>query len=594
MKRVEINNINILNQAESRNVTEDMKEVLPFAQNQPFQHLIEIMPDKESPWANSLMLYSLELPLSIGEDIVSAAAPQFLNTYKNNGDIDLLSIKIALTDTCMVLVILIRMYKEEPDFRIFFDKIHISEYQVQDTSNRLIIPNELKLSELNPTILVEHERKKRKQDELLLNASNEQPFLNQLSDYEMQDIYNPLDYAPLIYDLQSTDKKTKTKCLYKHFNHIFQSTMKYVSTIGKNAYENSLDPYSGNKKMFLNNLKHYIEKEFVLTHQLPKEDIPPLMRKIEKSLYQLYIIQDLIDDPDVTDIKITAPDSIRSRIKGKSYLTNINFVDANDYYRFVTMLLLQNGIDPTIKMLTFTDTNDDKYRLRITYTAAYVSSNSYPIIHVRKESRVKMMEKELIEAGMFDEKQLHYFMDCGRHSRGVIIAGAPGSGKSIFLNWFMEKCYEESADILVIQESDEIFAYRKGVVITHTVTQPNRNEEYTGLEELGQRALVEGCNVFVIGEVKGGEICSAITLANSGCRTALTIHSTSSMDTIDKMADLAMRGIATSYDDAKRMLKAFQTIIYIENFQVKEITEIMGYDNKKKDMIYRPIYRKDM
>ena len=77
--------------------------------------------------------------------------------------------------------------------------------------------------------------------------------------------------------------------------------------------------------MFLNNLKHYIEKEFVLTHQLPKEDMPPLMRKIEKSLYQLYIIQDLIDDPDVTDIKITAPDSIRSRIKGKSYLTNINF-----------------------------------------------------------------------------------------------------------------------------------------------------------------------------------------------------------------------------------------------------------------------------
>ncbi len=372
-----------------------MKEVLPFAQNQPFQHLIEIMPDKESPWANSLMLYSLELPLSIGEDIVSAAAPQFLNTYKNNGDIDLLSIKIALTDTYMVLVILIRLYKEEPDFRIFFDKIHISEYQVQDTSNRLIIPNELKLSELNPTILVEHERKKRKQDELLLNASNEQPFLNQLSDYEMQDIYNPLDYTPLIYDLQSTDKKTKTKCPYKQFNHIFQSTMKYVSTIGKNAYENSLDPYSGNKKMFLNNLKHYIEKEFVLTHQLPKEDIPPLMRKIEKSRYQLYIIQDLIDDPDVTDIKITAPDSIRARIKGKSYLTNINFVDANDYYRFVTMLLFQNGIDPTIKMLTFTDTNDDKYRLRITYTAAYVSSNSYPIIHVRKESRVKMMEKEL-------------------------------------------------------------------------------------------------------------------------------------------------------------------------------------------------------
>ena len=107
-------------------------------------------------------------------------------------------------------------------------------------------------------------------------------------------------------------------------------------------------------------------------------------------------------------------------------------------------------------------------------------------------------------------------------------------------------------------------------------------------------ALVSGANVFVIGEAKGAEIVSAITLSNSGCRTAITIHAQSSTDTIDKMVDLALRGSHNiTYDQAKRMVKSFQTIVYMEDFQIKEISEILGYDEEKKDMIYRSIYRKE-
>ena len=41
------------------------------------------------------------------------------------------------------------------------------------------------------------------------------------------------------------------------------------------------------------------------------------------------------------------------------------------------------------------------------------------------------------------------------------------------------------------------------------------------------------------------------------------------------------------------MIKSFQTIVYMEDFQIKEISEIIGYDEEKKDMIYRRIYRKE-
>ena len=98
--------------------------------------------------------------------------------------------------------------------------------------------------------------------------------------------------------------------------------------------------------------------------------------------------------------------------------------------------------------------------------------------------------------------------------------------------------------------------------------------------------------MFIIGEAKGAEICSAITLSNSGCRTAITIHSPSSTETVEKMADLAMRGYAQSHTEALRMLKSYQTIVYLENFAIKEISEIIGYDEENNKMLYKPIYRK--
>ncbi len=586
---------------------EAVTEIIPWADGTRYSEIAEnIVPDKGGSWVNPLVFTRSLHRSSHGIRNLCNKASDFLEKMKVTIPMDVLSISGCMDGESgrISLKILVRPYQEgyQEAFFSFFDYVGETVYEdwSEDgdaTSGTLIIPDEIKNFSYTEEEQKAHDKKYAEQKKALERADEEHPFLNSINEYVPKKLPMPEDHLDLVYDLITNDMKYQTISSYEHFTEIFREVMKYVSGVDRYHYitvmkgEDGIDQKT-TETSYMQFLEQYVRDEFVKTGRFDREDVPVLMKKLYRSLFQLYIVQDLIDDPNVTDIKITAPDAIRARVKGKAYMSNIHFVDRNDYLRFIEGIAIRNGIQLNVPSQTFTDTSDENYILRFSITAEYVNSVDWPYLHIRKIARKKLLGDDLLKAGMFDEKIRDYLLDCGRNSRGVVFAGPPGSGKTVCLNWFLEEAYEQSAEILVIQENDELFCYRKGVMFQHVVNYSNNGERPVNLEQLGQLALVAGANVFVIGEAKGAEICSAITLSNSGCRTAITIHSPSSTETLDKMADLAMRGYAQNYDQALRMLKSFQTIVYLENFAVKEISEIVGYDEEAKTMKYKVIYRK--
>lgn len=592
-----IKNVEDLDKAEEKiRMADDSTEYVPWADGTEYKEIAQqIIRDRDGDFVNPLILISSLHKSTHGIRNLCQKAEDYLrDTYKRN--IDILSIGACMEGSKISLKILVRAYTGKCDFAPFFRKIgdNLFEEEVDNTpsTGRLVVPEEIKNFEYTKEQITEHTKQFNKQHKVLERSDYDKPFLNSIEHYYPHVLPKPEDHLDLIYDLKTADQKIDTVMPYEDFYSVFCEIMTYVNGTEYYSYVNVM---KGDKpeEEFLSFLREYIISNYVRTKRLELEDLEMMMKKLYRSLFQLYIVQDLIDDPQVTDIKITAPDSIRARIKGKAYITNINFIDANDYKRFVNGIAIRNRISLNVPEQTFTDSSDDNYVMRFSITAEYVNSVPWPYVHIRKISRKKMMAPELIKAGMFDEKIRDYLLDCGKTSRGVVFAGPPGSGKTVALNWFLEEAYEQSAEILVIQENDELFCNRKGVMFQHVVNYSKGSEQTVNLEQLGQLALVAGANVFIIGEAKGAEICSAITLSNSGCRTAITIHSPSSTETIDKMADLAMRGYAQDLTQAKRMLRSFQTIVYLESFSVREISEITGYNEHTGEMEYRYIYRKD-
>lgn len=575
-------------------------EIEPWAINTKFQEIAEnVIRDRNGEWKTPLYYIVCKNKTSIGALNLCEKAAQFIkdNDYSGN-DIDILSISCNLHKTRLHLKILIRIYSGNiPDIKKFFewigDNYYVDEEQEVVIKGNLIVPDEIKNFKYTNAQLTAHDKAVKQELEMVNETTPKAPLLNQLKKYVPRTLPRPEDRVDMIYDLQSKDAQIKTISTYAEFNELFHEILTHINTVDYLQYINSMED---DKQMmeFLDYTKDYVKAEYIATGKMHEEDLPAMMDKLNTAMYKMYILQDFIDDPEVTDIKVTAPNSIRVRVHGNAYSSNVNFMDVQDYLRFVRAICIRNHVNQYIPEQTFTDPYDENYILRFSITQAYVNSVPWPYLHIRKVSRQKLMAPDLIKAGMFDERIRDYLLDCGKNSRGVVFAGPPGSGKTVILNWFLEEAYEQSAEILVIQENDELFAYRKGVMFQHVVNHvENGLMQTVSLEQLGQLALVAGANVFIIGEAKGAEICSAITLSNSGCRTAITIHSQSSTETIDKMADLAMRGFAKNMEQAKRMLQSFQTIVYLKDFKVQEISEITGFDETTKNMKYNYIYRRD-
>lgn len=174
-----------------------------------------------------------------------------------------------------------------------------------------------------------------------------------------------------------------------------------------------------------------------------------------------------------------------------------------------------------------------------------------------------------------------------RRNGKIFITG--NSGKSTALNAYIEHI-PKTRETLVIQENDELHTEQSGFMFKH-VTHGFQGEPVCTLEDLGKMALVEGCNQFIIGEVKGGEMRYAMTLINAGGYAALTVHSTNAYETMDKLADLVKYGSSYSFDEARRMLKTFDTVVYMEGFKIREILEVGDYNDKTHNFEYINIYR---
>lgn len=420
-------------------------------------------------------------------------------------------------------------------------------------------------------------------------ATNEIPLLNRREEY-IPDAGRTLeDDKSSFYDAAAVLRR-KTHLSQVDFDKIYHDTIRFFTETERLQYTQY---QSGERKRseFYKECSQYLRRNFEIAMS-NRNDFEIMMNRIDMAVFQYDVIQPLIDNEETTDIKICGPGDIRVRVKGKAYRSNAMFINEKDLYRFVDGLACRNHIDILSRpVITFTDKHDSNYILRFTISSPIVNCVDFPYLHVRKVSKHKPFLDDLVRVKMMPENVKLYLIDRAKAAKGIVFAGPPGSGKTTALNAFIEYI-PKTRETLVIQENDELYTEQSGFMFKH-VAHGFQGEPVCTMEELAKTALVEGCNEFIIGEVKGGEMRYAMSLTNSGGNAALTVHATNAYEVLDKMADLVKYGSSFSFEEARRMLKTFDTIVYMEGYKIREILECAGYDDATHMYKYINIYRYD-
>lgn len=346
----------------------------------------------------------------------------------------------------------------------------------------------------------------------------------------------------------------------------------------KENYERNKNSLIESAKIILNDI--ISNKDTGNKDALIKEEIA----RFEKYMWGYYVIEPLLTDPDISDIKILSYDNISYKKNGKRYVSDIKFANAADYKRFVSMICTRNKKNFSVAnaQVKFSDSlSNPLFRLRFNLSSENINSSGIPSVHIRTVSKIKVTLDKLVERHYMTQKQKNYLIEQFKSGDSIVFIGANASGKTTGVNGLLEEFpYDKSA--LIIQETDELFVDEKKhpmVQVQHTVEDNGESQVNHTLYELANVGLMDDDDMFVLGEVKSGEDAGALpALIATGSQVMLTGHGNDEIEGIYKLADYVKQATGYSMDQCLKFFAGLDLVCYIEKYKLKSMSRVYGWD----------------
>lgn len=404
----------------------------------------------------------------------------------------------------------------------------------------------------------------------------------------------------LVDDTSEVDEGTKDESEATEKKHV-ETADERKERIGKYAdqvtdYFVQIDPIQLNmlernkitKEAFTELVYDYIRSNITQDEQ----DVEDTFKTFASFLWSYDIIDELIDDDEISDIKIYDWDHIRVQRLGHRETSKLKFRNPDHFKKFVEHTAIKNkaSISAQNALQNFTDKySSDKAIMRFNITTPVVNSNEKYLLSIRKIPKHKYTTERLIELGFFTREMADYFEDRVRNGGGLLVAGKGGSGKTTLLNWALDKLPDDISG-LCIQENEELFSKHPDIAFQHTIINRGEGKIEYNLGDLARNGLLMDIDYFIIGEIKGAEALYLLNAVYTGAKGWATVHGSSATEAMKKLVDYIKYNSDYSQEEALQMLVHLDTVVFMKDFGVREVQEITGYDPEIGDLTYKKIF----
>ena len=359
-------------------------------------------------------------------------------------------------------------------------------------------------------------------------------------------------------------------------------------------------------------IKDFIDEELCAISQqsqLPIEIRKELETDIFNGLRRLDVVQDLMEDEEVTEIMINGFEHIFYEKKGKLYLYHKQFYSKERYLDMIWKIAGDNNRMVNEAMPIMDTTLTDGSRVNIIMNPIAIEG---PVMCIRKFQNHRMNLEELIRLNSLDQELADFLIILVQHRYNLFIYGGTGSGKTVLLNALSEYIPADER-IITIEDAAELDLKQ----VDNLVRLQVRTSTLEGKNEVTVRSLLKASlrlrpDRIILGEVRGGECVDLLQVLNTGHSGSFsTGHGNSCNEMIDRIATMVLMGIdmplqavlhqiASGIDimvqvgrckDGTRKILSVDEVIGVEGNQIKTST-LVQYQKEDSWQFMNPLQKK--
>ncbi len=272
---------------------------------------------------------------------------------------------------------------------------------------------------------------------------------------------------------------------------------------------------------------------------LPLKERLDLRSALFNSFRKLDILQQLIDDPDITEVMINGPKRIFVEKKGAMELWDQEFDSLEQLEDMVQQMVSQ--VNRTVNVASpIADARlPDGSRVHVVLPPIALDG---PVVTIRKFPRQITMDM-LIQSGTVSPEAAQFLKRLVRAGYNIFISGGTNSGKTTFLN-ALSAYIPQDERVITIEDSAELQIQQvKNLVRLETRTANSQGEGAIGIGDLIRASLRMNPDRIIVGEVRGKEALELLNSFNTGHDGGLSsAHANSPKDMLARLETMVLMG----------------------------------------------------
>lgn len=305
-----------------------------------------------------------------------------------------------------------------------------------------------------------------------------------------------------------------------------------------------------------------------------------LVKEILDEALGLGPLEDLLADPEITDIMVNNKDEVYVERNGKIELTSKKFLSNEQVKTIIERIIAPLGrrIDESSPLVDARLPDGSRVNAIIPPL-----SLTGPSLTVRKFRKERFTMEELIEFNTLNQEMFEFIKACVLSRRNIIISGGTGSGKTTILN-VLSGFIPNEERIVTIEDAAELKLHQD-----HWVRLESRPPNIEGkgaitIRDLFRNTLRMRPDRVIIGECRGVETLDMLQAMNTGHDGSMTtVHANSTHDVLVRLDSMIlMSGIELPMRAIREMIAStIHLIIHTARLsdgsrKVVQITEAAG------------------